>query len=53
MKGHKIVAIAIYKATLYYALKVKVYKTNPHTLKELRNNIHRELSTFQGKNSRA
>jgi hypothetical protein len=29
---------------LYYALKVKVYKTNPHTLKELTNNIRRETT---------
>jgi hypothetical protein len=30
------------------SLKDKMYKTNPHTLKELRNNIHHEISTISG-----
>jgi hypothetical protein len=28
--------------------EIKVYKTNPHTLKELRNNTHQEISATSG-----
>jgi hypothetical protein len=31
---------------LWGILKDKLYKTNPHTLEELKNNIHRENSTI-------
>jgi hypothetical protein len=33
---------------LWDILKVKVYKTNPHTLEGLRNNISSEISTISG-----
>jgi hypothetical protein len=31
---------------LWGSLKVNVYKTNPHTLEQLRNNTRREISTI-------
>jgi hypothetical protein len=33
---------------LWEILKDKVYKTNPHTLEGVRNNIRREISTISG-----
>jgi hypothetical protein len=33
---------------VWESLKEKVYKTNPHTLEELRNNIHCETSAISG-----
>jgi hypothetical protein len=33
---------------LWGSLKDKVYKTNPHTLEELRNNIHHGISAISG-----
>jgi hypothetical protein len=37
---------------MWGSLKDKVYKTNPHTLEELRRNICHEIWHFLGKNSR-
>jgi hypothetical protein len=33
---------------LWLSLKYKVYKRNPHTLEEQRNNIHHKISTISG-----
>jgi len=35
---------------LWGSLRDKFYKTNPRTLEELRNSIHRESFTISGKN---
>jgi hypothetical protein len=37
---------------LWGSLRVKVYKTNPHTVEELRYNIRHKIQQFPGKNTR-
>jgi len=40
--------LTLYTFYWWGSLKVKVYKTDPHTLEKIRNNIGHEISTISG-----